>query len=78
MIIFELRNMDNILWRIRKDRAEVIADIADNQEASNPGEKGFEPTFRGQGKGTNMDSRTEMLRRLHDCLEVEDKGEGGV
>lgn len=75
MIIFELRNMDNILWRIHKHRAEVIAD---NQEASNPGEKGFEPTFRGQGKGTNVDSRTETLRRLHDCLEVEDEGEGGV
>lgn len=75
MIRFELRNMDHILWRIHKDRAEVIAD---NQEVSNPGEKGFEPEFRGQGKGTNVDSRTEMLRRLYDCLEVEDKGEGGV
>lgn len=75
MIRFELRNMDNIPWRIYKDGAEVIAD---SQEASNPGEKGFEPKFRGQGNGTNVDSRTETLRRLYDCLEVEDKGEGGV
>lgn len=75
MIRFELRNMDNIFWRIHKDRAEVLAD---NQEASNPGKKGFEPKFRGRGRGRNVHSGTETLRRLYDCLEVEDKGKGGV
>lgn len=62
MIRFELRNTDNILWRLHKDRAEVIAD---NQEASNPGAKGLNLTSSGAGQ---RDERGQQDRNIQETL----------